>query len=200
MRGEKEMDNEQNVTQQTNENVEVENSTSKEDLSSYFEKLSENLSKQMERYFISNSKKESNNYGLTEEQMKQAANDYLNNNKSKETILEEENKNLRNQMKEMKTSNSINEIFNKLEVNMDLKDDLLKIVNINDFYNEKDELKTEDFEKSLNEIIERIPNFKKTKQQNKVDFGQVKNETKTQTKKSNSMEDIAREFMGLKKK
>ena len=194
------MDNEQNVTQQTNENVEVENSTSKEDLSSYFEKLSENLSKQMERYFISNSKKESNNYGLTEEQMKQAANDYLNNNKSKETILEEENKNLRNQMKEMKTSNSINEIFNKLEVNMDLKDDLLKIVNINDFYNEKDELKTEDFEKSLNEIIERIPNFKKTKQQNKVDFGQVKNETKTQTKKSNSMEDIAREFMGLKKK
>ena len=169
------------------------------DLSSYFEKLSNDLGKQMERYFTSNSSKQADEFGLTQEQMKEAAKDYLAKNKSKEQTLADENANLKSQLKQMKSNSTLNDLFSKLEVNTELKDDLLKMVNVNDFYNEKDELRVEDLEKSLNDVITRIPGFKKVKEVQNVSFGQdLKQDTKT-TKKAKSMEDIAREMMGLNK-
>ena len=192
----------QNVEGMVNQPSEQQNNgttTSQPDLSSLFSKLSDDLGKQMERYFTSGAKKEAENYGLTAEQMQEAAKDFLAKNKSKETVLAEENATLKNQIKTMKADSSLNDLFNKLEVNTDLKDDLLKMVNVNDFYNEKDELKLDELEKSFNDVITRIPSFKKVKEVPNVNFGQdVKQDTKT-TKKAKSMEDIAREMMGLSK-
>lgn len=174
--------------------------TSTPDLEGLFSKLSENIGKQMERYFTSGAKKEADNYGLTAEQMQEAAKDYLAKSKSKETLLAEENATLKNQMKAMKADSTLSNLFNKLEVNTELKDDLLKMVNVNDFYNEKDELRVEDLEKSLNDVITRIPGFKKVKEVQNVSFGQDLKQDKQQTKKAKSMEDVAREIMGLTKK
>lgn len=175
------------------------NTSSTPDLSSYFEKLSNDLGKQMERYFTSNSSKQADEFGLTQEQMKEAAKDYLAKNKSKEQTLADENANLKSQLKQMKSNSTLNDLFSKLEVNTELKDDLLNLVNINNFYDDKDELKTEELEKSLNDVIARIPSFKKVKEVQNVSFGQdLKQETKT-TRKAKSMEDIAREMMGLNK-
>ena len=176
------------------------NTSSTPDLEGLFSKLSENIGKQMERYFTSGAKKEADNYGLTAEQMQEAAKDYLEKSKSKETLLAEENATLKNQMKAMKADSTLSNLFNKLEVNTELKDDLLKMVNVNDFYNEKDELRVEDLEKSLNDVITRIPGFKKVKEVQNVSFGQDLKQDKQQTKKAKSMEDVAREIMGLTKK
>ena len=181
-------------------NQETTPNTSTPDLEGLFSKLSENIGKQMERYFTSGAKKEADNYGLTAEQMQEAAKDYLAKSKSKETLLAEENATLKNQMKAMKADSTLSNLFNKLEVNTELKDDLLKMVNVNDFYNEKDELRVEDLEKSLNDVITRIPGFKKVKEVQNVSFGQDLKQDKQQTKKAKSMEDVAREIMGLTKK
>lgn len=187
-----------------NNSVQVENqpqpTTQTPDLSGYFNKLSEDLGKQMERYFTSNSKKEADNFGLTAEQMQEAAKDFLTKNKSKEQTLKDENVELKNQLKQLKSNTILNDLFHKLEVNTELKDDLLKMVNVNDFYNEKDELKTEELEKSLTDVITRIPGFKKVKEVQNVNFGQDLKQDKQQTKKAKSIEDIAREMMGLTKK
>lgn len=171
------------------------------DLTGLFTKLSEDLGKQMERYFTSGAKKEADNYGLTAEQMQEAARDFLQKNKTKETLLTEENENLKKQMKTMKADGVLSEIFSKLEVNTDLKDDLMKMVNVNDFYNEKDELKTEDLEKAFNDVINRIPSFKKQKETPNLQFGQdLMTQEKQQKKQAKSMEDIAREMLGLTNK
>lgn len=181
-------------------NQETTTNTSTPDLSSYFEKLSNDLGKQMERYFTSNSSKQADEFGLTQEQMKEAAKDYLAKNKSKEQTLADENANLKSQLKQMKSNSTLNDLFSKLEVNTELKDDLLNLVNINNFYDDKDELKTEELEKSLNDVITRIPSFKKVKEVQNVSFGQDLKQDKQQTKKAKSMEDVAREIMGLTKK
>lgn len=171
------------------------------DLTGLFTKLSEDLGKQMERYFTSGAKKEADNYGLTAEQMQEAARDFLNKNKTKETLLTEENENLKKQMKSMKADSTLSNIFNKLEVNTDLKNDLMKMVNIDEFWNEKDELKKDDLEKAFSEVITRIPGFKKQKEIPNVQFGQdLMTPDKQQRKQAKSMEDIAREIMGLTKK
>ena len=181
-------------------NVTNEQKSNTSDLENLFARLNENINKQMERYFTSDAKKEATNYGLTAEQMQEAAKEYLNKNKSKEVALSEENASLKGQIKSMKADSTLNSLFNKLEVNTDLKDDLLKIVNVNDFYNEKDELKVEDLEKSLNDVITRIPGFKKVKETPNINFGQETKQDSKQNHKAKSMEDIAREMMGLKKK
>lgn len=181
-------------------NVTNEQKSNTSDLENLFTRLNENINKQMERYFTSDAKKEATNYGLTAEQMQEAAKEYLNKNKSKEVALSEENASLKGQIKSMKADSTLNSLFNKLEVNTDLKDDLLKMVNVNDFYNEKDELKVEDLEKSLNDVITRIPGFKKVKETPNINFGQETKQDNKQNHKAKSMEDIAREMMGLKKK
>ena len=181
-------------------NVTNEQKSNTSDLENLFARLNENINKQMERYFTSDAKKEATNYGLTAEQMQEAAKEYLNKNKSKEVALSEENASLKGQIKSMKADSTLNSLFNKLEVNTDLKDDLLKMVNVNDFYNEKDELKVEDLEKSLNDVITRIPGFKKVKETPNINFGQETKQDSKQNHKAKSMEDIAREMMGLKKK
>lgn len=181
-------------------NVTNEQKSNTSDLENLFARLNENINKQMERYFTSDAKKEATNYGLTAEQMQEAAKEYLNKNKSKEVALSEENASLKGQIKSMKADSTLNSLFNKLEVNTDLKDDLLKMVNVNDFYNEKDELKVEDLEKSLNDVITRIPGFKKVKETPNINFGQETKQDNKQNHKAKSMEDIAREMMGLKKK
>jgi hypothetical protein len=190
------MENKEITTEQSSPDTQ----TRTPDLSGYFNKLSEDLGKQMERYFTSNSKKEADNFGLTAEQMQEAAKDFLAKNKSKEQTLIDENVELKNQLKQLKSNSTLNDLFNKLEVNTELKDDLLKMVNVNDFYNEKDELKTEELEKSLINVITRIPSFKKVKEVPNVNFGQDLKQDKQTTKKAKSMEDVAREIMGLAKK
>lgn len=170
------------------------------DLTELFTKLSEDLGKQMDRYFTSGAKKEAENYGLTAEQMQEAARDFLDKNKTKETLLAEENENLKQQMKSMKADSTLSNIFSKLEVNTDLKDDLMKMVNVNDFYNEKDELKTDDLEKAFNDVINRIPSFKKQKETHSLQFGQDLTSEKQGRKQAKSIEEIAREMMGLAKK
>ena len=195
------LENTTNTTEQVTTNQE--NTTPNEtkpqvDLGSYFEKLSEDLGKQMERFFTSNSSKQADEFGLTQEQMKEAAKDYLAKSKSKEQTLADENINLKNQIKSMKSTNTLNEIFNKLEVNTDLKDDLLKMVNVNDFYDEKDELKVDELEKSFSSVITRIPGFKK--ETPNVNFGNTKPEQQTDHQKMKSLEEMAREMMGLNKK
>lgn len=176
------------------------NTNATPDLTELFTKLSEDLGKQMDRYFTSGAKKEAENYGLTAEQMQEAARDFLDKNKTKETLLAEENENLKQQMKSMKADSTLSNIFSKLEVNTDLKDDLMKMVNVNDFYNEKDELKTDDLEKAFNDVINRIPSFKKQKDTPNLQFGQDLTHDKQQKKQAKSMEDIAREMLGLTKK
>ncbi len=171
------------------------------DLTGLFTKLSEDLGKQIERYFTSGAKKEADNYGLTAEQMQEAAKDFLNKNKTKETLLTEENENLKKQMKTMKADSVLSNIFSKLEVNTDLKDDLMKMVNVDDFYNEKDEIKSDDLEKAFSEVITRIPSFKKQKETPNVQFGHdLMTTEKQQKKQAKSMEEIAREMLGLTKK
>lgn len=194
----------ENVTT-TTPDVNAQNETAKSDnktpdLTGLFTKLSEDLGKQMERYFTSGAKKEASSYGLTAEQMQEAARDFLEKNKTKETLLTEENENLKKQMKTMKADGVLSEIFSKLEVNTDLKDDLMKMVNVDDFYNEKDELKTEDLEKAFSDVINRIPSFKKQKETPSLQFGQDLKPDKQERKQAKSFEDIAREYMGLPKK
>ena len=196
-RGERNMD-EKDLNVTPSENKET-NSTP--DLTGLFTKLSEDLGKQMERYFTSGAKKEADNYGLTAEQKQEAAKDFLNKNKTKETLLTEENENLKKQMKTMKADSVLSNIFSKLEVNTDLKDDLMKMVNVDDFYNEKDEIKSDDLEKAFSEVITRIPSFKKQKETPNVQFGQdLMTTEKQQKKQAKSMEEIAREMLGLTKK
>lgn len=181
-------------------NVTNEQKSNTSDLENLFTRLNENINKQMERYFTSDAKKEATNYGLTAEQMQEAAKEYLNKNKSKEVALSEENASLKGQIKSMKADSTLNSLFNKLEVNTDLKDDLLKMVNVNDFYDEKDELKVDELEKSFSSVITRIPGFKKVKETPNVNFGNTKPEQQTDHQKMKSLEEMAREMMGLNKK
>lgn len=194
------MEENTNLTTNTDVNTTTPENNNTPDLTGLFTKLSEDLGKQMDRYFTSGAKKEADNYGLTAEQMQEAARDFLQKNKTKETLLTEENVNLKKQIKTMKADSTLSNIFSKLEVNTDLKDDLMKMVNIDDYYNEKDELKTDDLEKAFNDVITRIPSFKKQKEVPNVQFGQDLTSEKQQKRQAKSIEDIARELMGLQKK
>jgi hypothetical protein len=205
MRGVKEiMEENTNITNETNNEIGGQNNPTNptqtnEGLESYFEKLSENLGKQMERYFTSNSKKEANNFGLTNEEMQEAANAYLNSKKSHEQTLKDENTTLKNQIKAMKSDNALNGLLTKLEVNTELKDDLMKMVNLESYYDDKNELKVEELEKEISGIVTRIPGFKKVKEVSGINFGTTQESNKDRVK-AKSLEELARDYMGLNKK
>ena len=146
------------------------------DADSFFE----SLNKRADDFFNNTAKKQlEKKFGMSEDEIMNLIAIQKNKQQEDVTTLKSENENLRNEIKNIKKNNSIDNVLKTLDVKPEKRDYLLKLTDLEDIFDEQGEVDTKKVTKAFEEVLKNVPEFKNSKEQ---DFGSYQNQQKPNTK------------------
>ena len=171
-----ETNTEQVVEQSTQKQVVEEKATNNSsfDADAFFE----SLSKRADDFFTNNASKQlEKKYGMSEDAIKSLINEHKVKHGNDIETLTKENETLKNEIKNIKKNEVVNNVLKELDVKSDKTKFILKLADLDDVFNENNEVDANKVKTSLENVLKELPEFRNKKE---PDFGtfQTGKETK----------------------